>query len=105
MLGVRLRRDKIVVALKNKIFIYNFEDLKQLQQLESVDNPLGLCALCTRRANQPHRPDPTEPAASNRRGLCVRPLLPASLPVLLCFESRMRRMDKLVWTFHGNTWP
>mmetsp|Transcript_12107 Transcript_12107/g.30728 ORF Transcript_12107/g.30728 Transcript_12107/m.30728 type:complete len:389 (+) Transcript_12107:131-1297(+) len=45
VLGVRLRRDKIVVALKNKIFIYNFEDLKLLQQLESVDNPKGLLAL------------------------------------------------------------
>ncbi|QDZ24896.1 WD40 repeat domain-containing protein [Chloropicon primus] len=49
VLGVRLRRDKIVVALKNKIFIYNFEDLKQLQQLESVDNPLGLCALSSQQ--------------------------------------------------------
>ena len=49
VLGVRLRRDKIVVALKNKIFIYNFEDLKQLQQLESVDNPRGLCALSSQQ--------------------------------------------------------
>ena len=49
VLGVRLRRDKIVVALKNKIFIYNFEDLKQLQQLESVDNPFGLCALSSQQ--------------------------------------------------------
>jgi len=49
VLGVKLRRDKIVVALKNKIFIYNFEDLKQLQQLEYVDNPLGLCALSSQQ--------------------------------------------------------
>jgi WD40 repeat protein len=49
VLGIRLRRDKIVVALKNKIFIYNFEDLKQLQQLESVDNPKGLCALSSQQ--------------------------------------------------------
>ena len=38
VLGVRLRRDKIVVVLAQKIFIYNFEDLKLLKQLESTGN-------------------------------------------------------------------
>ena len=45
VLGIRLRRDMLVAVLKNKIFVYNFKDLKQLQQLESTDNPRGLCVL------------------------------------------------------------
>ncbi|XAR61302.1 hypothetical protein NMG60_11034958 [Bertholletia excelsa] len=43
--GVRLRRDRIVVVLEQKIFIYNFSDLKQLHQIETISNPKGLCAV------------------------------------------------------------
>ena len=44
--AVRLRRDRIVVVLEHRIYVYNFEDLKLLHQIETVSNPLGLCALC-----------------------------------------------------------
>jgi WD40 repeat protein len=43
--GVRLRRDRIVVVLEQKIFIYNFADLKQLHQIETIANPKGLCEV------------------------------------------------------------
>ncbi|XP_022875915.1 autophagy-related protein 18a-like isoform X2 [Olea europaea var. sylvestris] len=43
--GVRLRRDRIVVVLEQKIFVYNFADLKLLQQIETIANPKGLCAV------------------------------------------------------------
>ncbi|KAL3626024.1 Autophagy-related protein 18a [Castilleja foliolosa] len=43
--GVRLRRDRIVVVLEQKIFVYNFADLKLLHQIETVANPRGLCAV------------------------------------------------------------
>ena len=43
--GVRLRRDKIVVVLEHKIYVYNFADLKILHQTDTVANPKGLCAL------------------------------------------------------------
>ncbi|CAO2836711.1 unnamed protein product [Amaranthus hypochondriacus] len=43
--SVRLRRDRIVVALLNKIFVYNFADLKLLHQIETVSNPKGLCEV------------------------------------------------------------
>ncbi|CAI9105356.1 OLC1v1004265C3 [Oldenlandia corymbosa var. corymbosa] len=43
--GVRLRRDRIVVVLEQKIFVYNFTDLKLLNQIETISNPKGLCAV------------------------------------------------------------
>lgn len=43
--AVRLRRDRIVVILEHKIYLYNFADLKLLHQIETIANPRGLCAL------------------------------------------------------------
>nr|AFK44190.1 unknown [Medicago truncatula] len=43
--GVRLRRDRIVVVLAHKIFVYNFADLKVLHQIETIANPTGLCEV------------------------------------------------------------
>ncbi|MBA0804311.1 hypothetical protein Gohar_003900, partial [Gossypium harknessii] len=43
--SVRLRRDRIIVVLEQKIFVYNFVDLKLLHQIETITNPKGLCAV------------------------------------------------------------
>ncbi|XP_068658963.1 autophagy-related protein 18a-like [Aristolochia californica] len=43
--AVRLRRDRIIVVLEQKIFVYNFADLKLLHQIETIPNPKGLCAI------------------------------------------------------------
>ncbi|XP_028775928.1 autophagy-related protein 18a-like [Neltuma alba] len=43
--GVRLRRDRIIVVMEQKIFVYNFADLKLLHQIETVANPKGLCEV------------------------------------------------------------
>ncbi|KAJ6828382.1 autophagy-related protein 18a-like [Iris pallida] len=43
--SVRLRRDRIVVVLDHKIFVYNFADLKLVHQIETVPNPRGLCEV------------------------------------------------------------
>ncbi|KAJ9171850.1 hypothetical protein P3X46_015159 [Hevea brasiliensis] len=43
--SVKLRRDRIVVVLEQKIFVYNFADLKLLHQIETFANPKGLCAV------------------------------------------------------------
>uniref|UniRef100_A0A7N0UGX8 Autophagy-related protein 18a n=1 Tax=Kalanchoe fedtschenkoi TaxID=63787 RepID=A0A7N0UGX8_KALFE len=43
--AVKLRRDRIVVVLEQKIFVYNFSDLKLLNQIETIANPKGLCAV------------------------------------------------------------
>ncbi|KAI4374328.1 hypothetical protein MLD38_012335 [Melastoma candidum] len=43
--SVRLRRDRIVVVLEQKIFVYNFADLKLLHQIETISNPKGLCEV------------------------------------------------------------
>jgi hypothetical protein len=42
---VRLRRDRIVVALEHKVLSYNFADLKLLHQIETLGNSRGLLAL------------------------------------------------------------
>ncbi|KAJ1412637.1 WD40/YVTN repeat-like-containing domain superfamily [Sesbania bispinosa] len=43
--GVRLRRDRIIVVVEQKVFVYNFADLKLLHQIETIANPKGLCAV------------------------------------------------------------
>ncbi|KAL0452629.1 UNVERIFIED_CONTAM: Autophagy-related protein 18d [Sesamum latifolium] len=43
--AVKLRRDRVVVVLEHKIYVYNFMDLRLLHQIETVANPRGLCCL------------------------------------------------------------
>eukprot|EP01118_Nematostelium_gracile_P020063 TRINITY_DN9615_c0_g1_i1.p1 TRINITY_DN9615_c0_g1~~TRINITY_DN9615_c0_g1_i1.p1 ORF type:complete len:366 (+),score=89.29 TRINITY_DN9615_c0_g1_i1:179-1276(+) len=43
--SVKLRRDRIVVVLENKVYVYNFADLQLLHQIETCNNPRGLCSL------------------------------------------------------------
>lgn len=43
--AVKLRRDRIVVVLEHKIYVYNFLDLRLLHQIETLANPRGLCCL------------------------------------------------------------
>lgn len=43
--AVRLRRDRIVVVLEYKIYVYNFADLKVLHQIETWRNVKGICGL------------------------------------------------------------
>ncbi len=42
---MRLRRDKIVVALEHKVLMYNFADLRLEHSTETLSNPNGLVAL------------------------------------------------------------
>lgn len=44
--AVKLRRDKVVVVLEYKIYVYRFTDLKLEDHIETISNPKGLCALC-----------------------------------------------------------
>lgn len=43
--AVKLRRDRIIVVLEHKIYVYNFLDLKLLHQIETLANPRGLCCV------------------------------------------------------------
>ncbi len=42
---MRLRRDRIVVALEHKVLTYNFADLKLLHSIETLANTKGLVTL------------------------------------------------------------
>ena len=48
VLSVRLRRDKIVVVLESKIYLYNFSDLKLIDAWETlIPNSQGHCVLAS----------------------------------------------------------
>lgn len=49
--AVKLRRDRIVVVLETKVFVYRFKDLKLLDQITTVANPKGLISLCPEAKN------------------------------------------------------
>jgi len=49
--AVKLRRDRVVVVLEHKIYVYNFADLKLVDHIETTANPKGLCALCPYNSN------------------------------------------------------
>lgn len=45
--AVRMRRDKIVVVLKFKTYVYRFNDLKLMDQITTLANNRGLVSLCS----------------------------------------------------------
>ncbi|CAD8096398.1 unnamed protein product [Paramecium sonneborni] len=45
--NVKLKNDRVVVVLEKKIFVYNFTDLKLLDQIETCPNPRGICTINT----------------------------------------------------------
>lgn len=49
--AVKLRRDRIVVVLESKVFVYRFRDLLLLDQITTVLNPKGLVSLCSEMKN------------------------------------------------------
>ena len=43
--GVKLKADKVVVVLENKIYVYNFTDLKLIDHIETSKNPKGITLI------------------------------------------------------------
>jgi hypothetical protein len=72
---VKLRRDKIVVALENKVYVYNFADLQLVHQIETTANPKGFPSLLLLPI-----PSPTSLAFSLRPPTFVRSFC-AALPL------------------------
>ncbi|CAB1332562.1 unnamed protein product [Coregonus sp. 'balchen'] len=47
VLAVHMRHDKIIIVLKNRIYVYSFPDNPvKLFEFDTRDNPKGLCDLC-----------------------------------------------------------
>mmetsp|Transcript_31665 Transcript_31665/g.102470 ORF Transcript_31665/g.102470 Transcript_31665/m.102470 type:complete len:376 (-) Transcript_31665:105-1232(-) len=44
--AVRMSRERVVVVLEYRIYVYNFADLNLLHTIETISNPRGLCSLC-----------------------------------------------------------
>jgi hypothetical protein len=40
-----LSKELLVVALEEKVFVFNFDNLKCIDQIETIENPLGIVAL------------------------------------------------------------
>jgi WD40 repeat protein len=49
--AVKLRRDRVVVALSQKVYVYRFSDLKLLDQINTIKNDAGLLAVCPDSSN------------------------------------------------------
>eukprot|EP00742_Colponemidia_sp_Colp-10_P002995 GILJ01003196.1.p1 GENE.GILJ01003196.1~~GILJ01003196.1.p1 ORF type:complete len:363 (+),score=36.13 GILJ01003196.1:223-1311(+) len=49
--AVKLRKDRVVVVLEYKIYVYNFADLKLIDHIETVSNPKGLCVVSASSSN------------------------------------------------------
>eukprot|EP00520_Triparma_pacifica_P016626 CAMPEP_0118632884 /NCGR_PEP_ID=MMETSP0785-20121206/691_1 /TAXON_ID=91992 /ORGANISM="Bolidomonas pacifica, Strain CCMP 1866" /LENGTH=162 /DNA_ID=CAMNT_0006523701 /DNA_START=181 /DNA_END=666 /DNA_ORIENTATION=+ len=45
VIAVKLRRDRVVVALLSRVYVYRFSDLALLDQFNTLNNPKGLLAL------------------------------------------------------------
>ncbi|CAM9898491.1 unnamed protein product, partial [Ectocarpus sp. 6 AP-2014] len=49
--AVRLRRDRVVVVLAQRIYVYRFSDLHLLDRINTIRNDQGLVALCADASN------------------------------------------------------
>lgn len=59
--AVKLTKDKIVVVLETRTYIYNFDDLRLIDAIETCHNPKGLVALNPNPDNTVlATPDPTK---------------------------------------------
>ncbi len=43
--NVKLRKDKIIVVLEERIYVYNFSDLRLVDAIDTHTNPKGLCSV------------------------------------------------------------
>ena len=49
--AVKLRRDRVVVVLMQKVYVYRFSDLKMVDHITTIVNPRGLVSLCSDNAH------------------------------------------------------
>lgn len=49
--AVKLRRDRIAVALDHRVLVYNFADLRLIYQWETIHNGNGLLAMSSQVDN------------------------------------------------------
>ena len=44
-MSIKLRKDLLIVVLEDKVFVFNFENLKCIDQIDTRPNPTGICGL------------------------------------------------------------
>jgi len=49
--GVKLRRESLLVVLDTQVQLYRIQDLKQLDLVETYQNPTGIVAVCASSSN------------------------------------------------------
>ena len=47
IMNIKLRKDMLVVILEDKTFVFNFETLKLIEQVDTCLNPAGLCGVAS----------------------------------------------------------
>ena len=55
--AVKLRKDRIIVALEQRIYIYQISDLKLIDVIDTYLNPFGICTLCPKDSTIVVSPD------------------------------------------------
>ena len=45
--NIKLRKDMLVVVLESKTFVFSFLNLKLIEQVETGNNPFGICGIAT----------------------------------------------------------
>jgi hypothetical protein len=61
VLGVKLRRDAIAVALRDRVYVYHLADLSLRDKIYTADNPHGLLSVSSSSSST----SPVHPNASN----------------------------------------
>lgn len=92
--AVKLRREKIAVALEQKVLVYNFSDLKLLHNIETLSNPWGLLVLSAAAENTVLACPGLKPGQAS---LCIREVMRNIHPFELSPMPREAVQRTLCW--------
>jgi len=71
VLAVKLRRDRIAVALRDRVYVYNFSDLNVLDKIYTSDNPNGLLQISTEVSSSSAGAGSSSGSSANSSGMVL----------------------------------